>query len=443
MNKKRVVILVSILLTFMCILLILVSLLRKSEDVDDYRLRSSDIAATNIARIDNFDYSKDSKELGFFTGSSSAVLNLANDKDFLNTKLLTDDFPLYNVDKVSGLDNKLLVRSYYYPPNSQLLNNYLSGSEPPRYNKQAWFLITSNSIKAAFPPKYNSVIDGILTKKGIVFLLSSGEKVDMLIKEDSGKYRSLVNDIAARKIIGSVGERIYLTDYAGAVYEHDGSSIKKIINSAIGVTLDKHTNKLIYSPINESISGDEGGVVEHNEEKGSNHDIKIRDLVTGEEKSYTPIEGYSDTYNGHIVTFNKISKPDKVEIYDLNNGEKQIVEIDHSGSKIIDPVSKIIVASKNPLILLSLTNNNRMVVYSDKDIINNVKSYNLPKVPVRHDQYTFDYSIMNSSVVMTADNNKTKNIVSKTVGILKDTCVCDVNQLNKTWVMIERQEGSL
>lgn len=441
MNKKRLIIFLSILLVSMLILFILISLLRKSEDAGGYKLQSSDIAATNIARIDAFNRTRNSKTLGYFTGSSSATLSFDYDNNFLSTKLLTNDFPLFNVDKVSGIDNSLLVRSYYYPPNSKLLNTYLNGDKPSQYNKKAWFLITGKSIKSAFSPEYSSVIDSVLTKKGIVFLMSSGKKIDLYFKDDSGRYILLSSDIAARKIIGVVGEKIYLSDYTGAVYEKAGSSINKIIDKASGVTIDDGTNKLIYTVINKSNSGDEGGFVENNN-IGPSHSIKIRDLITNTEKTYKPIEGYSSTYNGNIVTFNKLSKPDKIEIYSLNNNKKQIVEIDQSGSKIIDPISRIIIASKNPLILFSITNNNRLVVYSDKDIVSKIKSYNLPKIPVRRGQYSFDYSIINNMVVMTAEKN-TNNIISKTVRILVDTCSCDVNQLNKTWMMIERQEGSL
>lgn len=440
MNKKRIVIFLSILLMSMFILFIIVSLLRKSEEVGGYKLQSSDIAATNIARTDGFTPSINSKTIGFFTGSASATLSLDYENDFLSTKLLTNDFPLFNVDKVTGIDNSLLVRSYYYPPNSKLLNAYLNGDKPPQFNKKAWFLITGKTINPAFSPEYSSVIDSLLTKKGIVFLMSSGEKIDLYFKDNSGRYRLLSSDIVARKIIGVVDEKIYLSDYTGAVYEKTGSSINKIINKASGVTIDNDTKKLIYTAINKSNSGDEGGFVEDN--KGSSHIIRIRDLITSTEKTYKTMEGYSSTYNGHIVTFNKLSKPDKIEIYNLNNNEKKMVEINQSGSKIIDPISKIIIVSKNPLILFSITNNNRLVVYSDEYIVSKIKSYNLPKIPVRQGQYSFDYSIINSRVVMTAEKN-TKNFIGKTVGILLDTCGCDVNQLNKTWMMIERQEGSL
>ncbi len=442
MNKKKVVIIASISLIIIYLIIIIVTfLIRNNKPEDSNKLMVSDIVATNIANTDNFS-SLDTNDLGFFTGSSSATLNLAQNNNFLKTKLLTADFPLYNVDKVSGIDDKLLVRSYYYPPNSNLLNKYISGGKPTAHKKQAWFILTKKNLKSAFSPEYINVVDATLTPDGIAFLESSGNKINLVLKDNTGVYRSIGNDISAKKIIGVLGTKIYLSDYSGSIYEQNGSTYKKIISNATDVTLDHDTSKLVYSDINDSSSGEEGGFVENNKQGASSHKINILDLTTNSNTIYEPPQGYSHTDRGNIVTINKITQPDKIEIYNLGTGETLSVNIDQAASKIVDPISKVVVASKNPLILSAITNNNRLVIYSDKAIVENIASYKLPKIPVRQGQYSFDYSIVQGTVVMVADKSNT-NIIANTSKILKNTCECDLNQLNKVWTVIQRTEGSL
>lgn len=438
-NKyKKYLIGFGILSILLILLALFILVINRPEDTSknyDAKLYLSDIAATNIQEVQSLNQGVKDNEISYFTGSGGATISF-DENTFLKTTSTTTNAVLIEPNNVSGSSDRVLVKTSVNDINSLILDRQVA---QPISDKESgiWLEIIRGNINKAPFDNQASVADAYLDGSTIYALEIAGNKLNLTSYTNSTKS-VLKSGIKDTSIVGAQKNTVVLLDQKGnlSVYkEGQYSSIDKKVGNAF---FDYSSESVVFSNINDEEVSEEGGTITANPNESNNREVKIYDINTKNIKNTDTLSSYFLVNSGFIMSFNSFLEPTLMKIQEIKGNINTTINIDRANSKVSSQFKSVLPLNIELTKFAATTANDELVlIYENPQLFSAIPAFRLPNIPIRQDSYIFNYSVANNQVLITAEVTDSANFIKNTLAILKNTCDCDVNQVHKTWSIIE------
>ena len=437
MSAKKKKLIVAICFGLLALLMVLVL----GRDNTPNSLQSSDIVATNLQFTREL--SQSNGILNFHTGTAVAKLDLAKPKKRFTSILLTKDYPLNEVDRVSRGDNFTLVRTNYFADENIIHFNNKGANSMKLVDGKIWVVIEDDIGASALPVNDPSKIsDAIALEDTIYFLQNVEGKKQSLFSLDIKDYRptEIAKNLDASSIIGGTGERLILRDFGGNVFQVSKGTVDVVAEGVGEAYHDPETDSLVYTKNGGNSHGEEGGSVSVGTSKSQQ--VTVRRLSDSKESQVDLASTGFYVSRGYLVGVPKLSQPDHVLIYRIRDGVRHKIKIDQSESKVTNQIKMMHVIKDDLSLLAVVTNNNQLVLYGSSKYINDTSYVVSPKIPVSISEYGLERNIAtNHLTIYYPPNQDSEEIIKRSIGYISNSCECDINQLSKRWLPTASEPG--